>query len=147
MDFKDRLKYLREESGITSEELAKKIGVSRSAIGNYEIGLRKPRPEQQEALADVFNVDLDYLMGRSDKRLKTSFEEARISYLLRKLNDLGKREATKRVEELTYISKYQTDSSADHLTVQAAHARTDIEHTPEGKAHDDAIMDDDSEWE
>lgn len=34
-----------------------------------------------------------------------------------------------------------------HLEVNAAHARTDIEPTPEGQAHDDAIMNDDSEWE
>lgn len=65
--FQDRLRELREERNLTQQELGQIIGVSKSTIAMYEQGKRKPKFEIQEALADYFNVDLDYLTGRSDK--------------------------------------------------------------------------------
>lgn len=62
-----RLKQLRLASKITQEELSKKIGVSRSAIGMYEKGEREPDFDILERIADYFDVDTDYLTGRSDK--------------------------------------------------------------------------------
>jgi transcriptional regulator with XRE-family HTH domain len=59
-----RLKELREENGYTQETLAKKLNTSRSRIGMYEQGKRQPDFEMQEALADTFNVSIDYLFGR-----------------------------------------------------------------------------------
>ena len=58
------------------------------------------------------------------------------------LNTLGKQEAEKRVQELTYIPKYTTPD--DHLILQAAHERTDIEVTDEMRKHDDDIMNDEN---
>lgn len=66
MEFSKRLKELRTQSKYTMEQLAKLIGVGKSAIGNYESGLRYPKKEQLEALADIFNVDMDYLTCRTD---------------------------------------------------------------------------------
>lgn len=65
--FGTRLKELRTASNITQEELAKRIGVSRSAISMYEKGVREPEFDILEKLADFFNVDTDYLIGKSDK--------------------------------------------------------------------------------
>ena len=59
------IKSLRIERGITQEQLAALLKVSRSTIGMYETGSRKPDFETLEAIADIFNVDMDYLMGRS----------------------------------------------------------------------------------
>ena len=56
--FSTVFKKLRTEHGLTQQELASKIGVSRSAIGMYEKG---------ETIADYFNVDMDYLIGRSNR--------------------------------------------------------------------------------
>jgi transcriptional regulator with XRE-family HTH domain len=50
-------------------ELAVKCGTSKSAIFLYEQGKRKPKYEVLEALADVFNVDMAYLMGRQEAPL------------------------------------------------------------------------------
>lgn len=61
-----RLKELREKRGYTQEELAKILNTSRSRIGMYEQGKRQPDFEMQEAIADLFNVSLDYLFGRSE---------------------------------------------------------------------------------
>lgn len=59
------IKSLRIERGITQEQLAALLKVSRSTIGMYETGSREPDFETIEAIADIFNVDMDYLMGRS----------------------------------------------------------------------------------
>lgn len=59
------IKSLRIERGITQEQLAALLKVSRSTIGMYETGSREPDFETLEAIADIFNVDMDYLMGRS----------------------------------------------------------------------------------
>ena len=64
--FRDRMKQLRLERGISQEELAKRIGVSRSCIGNYEQGTREPSYKDLEALCDYYNVDMDYMLGLSD---------------------------------------------------------------------------------
>ena len=65
-EFKDVLIYLRKRSNMSQSELAKKIGVSASTIGNYEQGTRTPNFEIEEALADTFNVSLDVLRGKVD---------------------------------------------------------------------------------
>lgn len=59
------LKNLRVSRDITQEQLASMLGVSRSAVGMYETGGRQPDFEMMETIADIFNVDMDYLMGRS----------------------------------------------------------------------------------
>lgn len=64
-DFAATIKRLRLERGITQEQLASMLKVSRSTIGMYETGSREPDFETCEAIADIFNVDMDYLLGRS----------------------------------------------------------------------------------
>ena len=61
------IRILREHRGISQAELARELQVSRSTISMYESGARTPTSDMYENLADYFNVDLDYLMGRSDK--------------------------------------------------------------------------------
>ena len=65
--FADRLKALRNMHHLTQDELSKITGVSRSAIGMYESGKRKPDYDQVEVFADFFNVDFNYILGQSDK--------------------------------------------------------------------------------
>lgn len=67
MDFKDNLKTLRKKKGFSQVELADKLGLSKSLIGLYETGDRKPSFEALEAIADFFNVSIDYLMGKDEK--------------------------------------------------------------------------------
>lgn len=65
--FQSVLKSLRTARGMTQDELAKKLEISRSAIGMYEKGSREPDYETLELIADFFNVDTDYLLGRTNK--------------------------------------------------------------------------------
>lgn len=64
MSFKDKLKELRKQRSITQEDLAKQIGMSKSAIGMYESGQREPNFETLEIFADYFNVTMDELLDR-----------------------------------------------------------------------------------
>ena len=63
-DFAQMLKYFREREGLTQRELASKLGMSAGAIGMYESGKRHPKFEDEEAIADFFNVDLNTLRGK-----------------------------------------------------------------------------------
>ena len=65
-EIKDRIVSLRNEKNITQSQLAEELNISPSAIGMYEQGRRKPSYELLEEICDYFNVDMDYLMGRSD---------------------------------------------------------------------------------
>lgn len=60
--FQHRLRELRELKGWSQEELARRLKVSRSKIGNYEQGTREPGFEDLEAIADVFNCTIAFLI-------------------------------------------------------------------------------------
>ena len=64
--FAIRLKKLRIDKQLTQDELAPRLGISRSTLGMYETGKREPDFETLETIADFFNVNMDYLIGNSD---------------------------------------------------------------------------------
>jgi len=66
MEFGERLKDLREEKNLTRHLLANKLNVSYSTISKYETNIRFPDKGTLIALADFFDVSLDYLLCRSD---------------------------------------------------------------------------------
>lgn len=71
--FSERLKELRLSKRLTLEQLGIKLGLSKSSINMYERGEREPSFENLEAIADYFNVDLDYLLGKSDIKSKVPY--------------------------------------------------------------------------
>lgn len=76
MNFRTRLKQLRNEKKINQRELANFLKVAPSTISMYESGQREPNFEVLESLADFFNVDLNYLLGKSDKTTKLMIEDS-----------------------------------------------------------------------
>ncbi|MBS4933613.1 MAG: helix-turn-helix transcriptional regulator [Clostridiales bacterium] len=58
------LKYLRLRENLSQSELAEKLGVAKSTISMYEVGKREPDFETLEAIADLFNVDMNFLLGK-----------------------------------------------------------------------------------
>lgn len=67
MPFGEVLKRLRKDKGFTQAELARLTGLKVSAISMYENGNREPNFETLEIFADLFNVDMDVLLGRKKK--------------------------------------------------------------------------------
>ncbi len=65
-DIKDRILSLRVEKELTQEKMAKIFNVGLSTVSMWERGERIPRPKILQEICDYFNVDMDYLMGRSD---------------------------------------------------------------------------------
>ena len=63
-EFKDMLVFLRKKNNMSQSELAKKVGVAPTTIASYEQGKRHPSFEIEEAIADIFNVNLDTLRGK-----------------------------------------------------------------------------------
>lgn len=78
--FGERLRSLRKnETSLTMKELGKRIGVSESAVGMYERGEREPDMEVIGRIADLFEVTVDYLLGRSDQRDYTAAEDEKFN--------------------------------------------------------------------
>ena len=64
----ERMKELRKANKLTQQELADRIGVSLGAIKYWEQGKGEPNTATLIAIAVLFNVSLDYLVGRSPVR-------------------------------------------------------------------------------
>ncbi len=66
MEFKDILKDLRTEKGLTQTQLAKDINFSMSIINKWENGKKNPSVQALKILAKYFKVSTDYLLGLED---------------------------------------------------------------------------------
>lgn len=73
--FAERLKFLRTDRDLTRLALSNLIGISHSSINMYERGEREPGLETLEIIADYFNVDMDYLLGRQDVPRKVDLSD------------------------------------------------------------------------
>ena len=68
MDLKDRLRALREETGLKQKDFAKKMNIANTTYNNYETGTREPDKETLKRFAAFFGCTIDYLLGYSDIR-------------------------------------------------------------------------------
>lgn len=59
----DRIKKLREQYGITQSELAKQLGITRSSVNAWEMGISIPSTQYIVELAQTFSVSTDFLLG------------------------------------------------------------------------------------
>lgn len=64
--FAIRIRELRKERQLTQDELAGRLNLTKQAVSQWERGIREPGFETLEMIADFFNVDTDYLIGRED---------------------------------------------------------------------------------
>lgn len=66
MLFSQRLKTLRKTRNLTQKQVYEAVNMSALGYQRYEYGTREPAYQNLIALADYFNVSLDYLVGRTD---------------------------------------------------------------------------------
>lgn len=95
MSFGEQLKCRRKELGLSRSELAKQLGVSQSAVGNYETGVSAPKEEILLRIFDALHVEPNYLY-------RGSFESAG--------GDASP-------EERTLVEKYRALSPAGRQTI------------------------------
>ena len=131
----ERIRILRERDGLSQNDLASKLGLSRSSISMYETGERIPSTYVYQAMADLFNVDLDYIMARSDK---TTVLPERLDYenrltaqsvflnraidVMRRLNAEGQSRVANYAEDLHASGKYDSELKIMSLSPQEVSA-------------------------
>lgn len=65
-NFSTRLKFLREKNRLTQQQLADYIGVTNCYVSGMESGKEIPSVKKLIVISDMFNVSIDYLVGRTD---------------------------------------------------------------------------------
>lgn len=59
----ERIKGLREQKGLTQAELAKQLGITRSSVNAWEMGISVPSTQYVVEIAYLFKVSTDYILG------------------------------------------------------------------------------------
>lgn len=95
----NRIRDLRRTHNLTQEELAKKVGTSRTVVANWEIGRAQPDVSMLCTLADTFHITVDQLLGRT-----TSSDDPLKKY---KNTKLLLAESNKRYQSITFSSFHQ----------------------------------------
>lgn len=153
----DRIKRLRSENNMTLEELGNRVGVGKSTVRKWENGIiANMRRDKIAKLAVALGVTPAYLMGWEStanipmervpnkvESVQSSSVSAQCKEIIEVCNQLSPHNQRK---VLTY-SKNLLSTQQMEEDLLAAHARTDVEQTPEGVQHDLDIMNDDSKWE
>lgn len=152
VDIKERIKQGLEIREITQTQLAARANIDKGQLSSYISGKYKPRQNNIDALAAELNVNEAWLMGfdvpmervsnnvETDQLVSKSVECKEILEICEQLSTHNQRKV------LTY-SKNLLSTQQMEEDLLAAHARTDVEQTPEGVQHDLDIMNDDSKWE
>ncbi|OES45843.1 helix-turn-helix domain-containing protein [Domibacillus iocasae] len=90
------LKLLREKLGYAQKDIAAKIGVKPNTLSGYESGSRTPDPDTMVKLAEIYEVSLDYLLGRTDaskneiddkKEMMEFFNNPRLNLFFKEMAD------------------------------------------------------------
>ena len=112
MSFASRLRQAREQSGLTQQDLAEKLGITKSAIGNYENGVSSPKWDVLLKIFDVLKVEPNFLYQDSFslETLETSPLTPQQSALLSSfdlLNEEGQQKALDYVDDLVLTGRYK----------------------------------------
>lgn len=95
MEFSERLKKLRKDTGLTQVDVASKLGISQQAYASWERGIKKPTQENLIKLSKILYVSVDYLLGNTENK-QTSDVLENIEILFR-MNSKGLTEDEKAV--------------------------------------------------
>ena len=69
MTLGNRLRNLREDADLRQSDIAKEVNVLQASISNYELDLNAPDLDILVKLANLYNVNIDYLLGNTDNKL------------------------------------------------------------------------------
>lgn len=165
--FSIRLKELMQNNNETTYSMAEQLHLSAATISRYADGQMAPKITTIDSMARYFNINPAWLMGydvekeliseKLSKYEQLSKEEQTLLSNFNNLNDIGKKEAIKRVSELTEINKYidskennvidliKATKEEDYLMPIASHDKHG-NFTDEEYKHDDDIMNNDDFW-
>lgn len=112
MSFSSRLRQAREQANLTQQDFAKKLGVTKNAISNYENGVSSPKWDVLLKIFDVLKVEPNFLYQDSFslETPETSPLTPQQSALLSSfdlLNEEGQQKALEYVEDLVLAGRYK----------------------------------------
>ena len=118
MSFSSRLRQAREQAGFTQQDLAEKLGITKSAVGNYENGVSSPKWDVLLRIFDVLQVEPNFLYQDSfSSELSGAVQlTPRQSALLAsfdQLNEEGQTKAVEYVEDLVLTGRYKKCSAPE----------------------------------
>lgn len=133
----ERIKEALSIRNMKQSELVEKTKIGKSSISTYISGAYEPKQRNIYKIAEALDVNEAWLMGHdvpmdrisTANKLDITKEELTLLNNYNQLNDIGKKEANKRVSELTEISKYTLDTKTYEEPITMA-------------AHDDNLTDD-----
>ena len=121
MTMGERIKQLRKEKGMTQTDLAHTLNVTKGTVSTWETNTRVPGFETLNALSDLFERRLDYIMGRSDDATPTTQNEDDLA--------LSQVEADLTEYALKYARLDQYGRSAVEAIIRAEYNRCSAETT------------------
>lgn len=125
MSFATRLRQAREQSGLTQQDLAEKLGVTKSAIGNYENGVSSPKWDVLLKIFDILQVEPNFLyqdsfsLDVSESRSLTPPQQSALLSSFDQLNEEGQQKAVDYVDDLVLTGRYKKYASSGLGTKEA----------------------------
>ncbi|MGU3999463.1 helix-turn-helix domain-containing protein [Enterococcus faecalis] len=107
----EKIKQLRENREITQKEISNALDINVSVYNKIELGIRPLREEELTAIADFFNVSIDYLTGRTDNPTTPSNNQKEagqniISHFRLNTNDLSSDDIEELEKELIDFQEF-----------------------------------------
>ena len=138
---------IRDERGLPLTVVSEYLQIAPISLQRYECGERKIKMGTIKQLCDYYKIEYDDFIREAKLRFGKNIyeneaakkEPPKILQYYEQLNDIGKHEATKRVEELTMVPRYVNE---DIVYINAAHPIEGA--TEEEKQFDDDIMNDEN---
>jgi transcriptional regulator with XRE-family HTH domain len=65
----ERIHLLREQSGMTQQDLATRLGVTRSSVNSWEMGISIPTTDKIADMAQLFKTSTDYILGLDSEKV------------------------------------------------------------------------------
>lgn len=144
--FHFRLRELRNSRKLSQQELANYLGISKSSVNMYERGEREPGLDTLEAIADYFNVDMDYLTGKTSQiknfsKLNEKIDTNKLSkesqaydlisecfgkqaaelvHLFANFNEEGKEKLLDTAEDMSLLDKYKKEDGQSDVVEKEA---------------------------
>lgn len=144
--FHFRLRELRNSRKLSQQELANSLGISKSSVNMYERGEREPGLDTLEAIADFFNVDMDYLTGKTsqiknfselDKKYNTEKfsnknqayniinecfgnQAAKLVHLFNNFNEEGQEKLLDTAVDMSHLDRYKKESNQSDVVEKEA---------------------------
>ncbi|MTW85590.1 helix-turn-helix domain-containing protein [Virgibacillus dakarensis] len=117
--FSKRLKYLRKNKGLSQQNMADFLGISRQGYGKYEDGKSETDHKTLIKLANYFDVTTDYLLGYSDSPNLTAKDEKDIAKRMEKMkSDLKEGKG----DGLNYMGEPMSEEAIETLLEALEHA-------------------------